>query len=105
MKYKPITDITDQEIEQLWKDIFQINKITFVKRKVDREEVIVGFETTWGMGTEEDPCFDVEDEVTMWSDTFYPPDFQIEEEKVFYQYKQFMIAKGYSEYWKDNPYV
>ncbi len=104
MKYKPITDITDQEIEQLWKDIFNINRITFVKRKVKKNEVDVGFTTTWETGDEQEPYEDIEDTVTMWSDNFEGPDFAVTT-KDYFKYKQFMIAKGYSKYWKDNPYV
>lgn len=101
MKFKPITDITDQEVERLWKDIFNIDKITFIKRKVKRNEVKVGFITSWDTGDEE---IEIEDVITMWSDNFEEPDFLVTS-KDHFKYQQFMIAKGYSKYWKDNPYV
>lgn len=104
MKYKPITDITDQEIERLWKDIFDINKITFIERNIKEDEIEVGFTTTWETGDEQEPYEDIEDTVIMWSDNFYEPDFAVTQ-KDHFKYKQFMIAKGYSKYWKDNPYV
>lgn len=104
MKYKPITDITDQEIEQLWKDIFNVDKITFIKRKVKKNEIEVRFTTTWETGDEQESYEDIEDTVIMWSDNFYEPDFLVKLNDYF-KYQQFMIAKGYSKYWKDNPYV
>jgi len=104
MQYKPITDIKDEEIERLWKDIFQVNKITFIERKIEENEVEVKFETTWGSGTEDDPYFDIEDTITMYPEKFYEPDFLVTLEDHF-KYKQYMIANGYSIYWKDNPYI
>ena len=106
MKYKPLTEITDEEIEQLWKDIFKVNKITFIERNTEENEIEVKFETTWGDGTEEEPYEEIEDTVIMYPDTFDEPEFWIPDmlEKHFI-YRQYMIAKGYSYYWKDNPYV
>lgn len=34
-----------------------------------------------------------------------PEEIHIGEGNELYQYRQFMIAKGYSEFWLDNPYV
>jgi len=104
MKYKPITDMTDQEIEFLWKDIFQINKIISIERNIEENEIEVSFETTWGDGTDDDPYFEMEDTITMYSDGFSNVDFSINEEDKL-KYRQYMIAKGYSMYWKNNPYV
>ena len=106
MKYKPITDITDEEIERLWKDIFKINKITFIERNLEENEIEVRFETIWGDGTEEEPYEEIEDTVIMYSDGFDEPEFWILDilEKHFL-YKQYMMANGYSRYWKNNPYI
>lgn len=104
MKYKPITDITDQEIERLWKDIFDINKITFIERDIKEDEIEVGFTTAWEAGDEDEPYEEIEDTVIMHSDSFDEPDFSVNNEDRW-KYKQYMIAKGYSRYWKDNPYI
>ncbi len=32
-------------------------------------------------------------------------EIRMEEGEVLYKYRQFMIAKGYSEMWLNNPYV
>lgn len=101
MKYKPITEMTDEEIEFLWKDIFDVNRITNIERNIDNNEIEVSFETTWGDKKEQ---FDVEDTITMYSDDFEQPNFSIDSEDVL-KYKQYMIAKGYSMYWKDNKYA
>ena len=46
----------------------------------------------------------VEDTVIMYPDDFDEPDFQLAENDKF-EYRQYMIAKGYSSYWKDNKYT
>lgn len=104
MKYKLITEMTDQEIEFLWKDIFNINKITNIRRNKKDNEIEVSFETTWGDGTEEDPYTNIEDTVIMYSDSFDEPNFSVNSEDRL-KYKQYMIAKGYSKYWKNNKYI
>jgi hypothetical protein len=104
MKYRPITEMTDKEIEFLWKDIFQVNKITSIERNIEDNEIVVGFITTWGDGTKDDPYIDIEDSVIMYSDDFEEPNFPVSSEEKF-KYRQYMIAKGYSKYWKDNPYI
>lgn len=104
MQYKPITNMTDKEIERLWKDIFKVNKITFIERNIEENEIEVRFETTWGDGTEECPFEDMEDTVVMYPDKFYEPDFLVRPEDRL-KYHHYTIAKGYSWYWKDNPYT
>ncbi len=104
MKYRPITDMTDQEIEFLWKDILKINKVIYVKRNIEENKIKVEFESTWGEGTELDPYFDIEDMVIMHPDKFNEMDYPVNLEEKF-KYQQYMIAKGYSKYWKDNPYI
>ena len=101
MKYKQITDMTDQEIEFLWKDIFNVNKIIRIERRINENEIEVSFETSWGNN---DDKIEIEDTVIMYSDDFDEPDFQLAENDKF-EYRQYMIAKGYSSYWKDNKYA
>lgn len=96
--------MTNEEIEFLWKDIYQINKITNIKRNVKNNEIEVRFETTWEDGIDEATYFDIEDTITMYSDDFDEPNFYSDSEDKF-KYRQYMIACGYSMYWKDNPYI
>ena len=104
MKYKKLIEITDQEVIQLWKDIYDVNEVTAIERDKENNLINVSFITTWGEGTEDDPYEDIEDTVTMYSDSFDEPDFS-QNGNEQYQYKKFMIARGYSQYWKDNKYV
>jgi len=105
MQYKPLTRyMTNEEIEVLWKDIFNINEIIFIERDSNNDRIIVKFETIWGSGTEDDPYFKVIDMVVMYSDEFEEPDFLVTNAQRF-KYKQYMIAKGYSKYWEDNSYI
>lgn len=45
------------------------------------------------------------DDVYFLSNESVPKEIHIGEGNKLYQYRQFMIAKGYSEFWLDNPYV
>lgn len=45
------------------------------------------------------------DDIYFLSNDSIPKEIYIGEGNKLYQYRQFMIAKGYSEFWLDNPYV
>lgn len=45
------------------------------------------------------------DDIYLLTNDTVPKEIYIGEGNNLYQYRQFMIAKGYSEIWLDNPYV
>ncbi len=45
------------------------------------------------------------DDIYLVPDDDLLDEIRIEEGEVLYKYRQFMIAKGYSEMWLNNPYV
>lgn len=45
------------------------------------------------------------DDIYLISDDELPEEIPVEECEILYQYRQFMVAKGYSELWLNNPYV
>lgn len=104
--YKLVTEMTNEEITLLWKDIFQINKITNIERRPEDNEIDITFTMIWECEDDNGNNEEVESEdtITMYSDNFENPSFSIKPEDKL-KYKQYMIAKGYSSYWKDNPYV
>lgn len=45
------------------------------------------------------------DDIYLLSDDGLPEEIPMEECEILYQSRQFMVAKGYSELWLNNPYV
>ncbi|MCI9441266.1 MAG: hypothetical protein HFH15_08560 [Ruminococcus sp.] len=45
------------------------------------------------------------DDIYLVPDDDLSDEIRMEEGEVLYKYRQFMIAKGYSEMWLNNPYV
>lgn len=107
MKYKPITKITNGEIKRLLTAMYgdMIKCIVNIKKDFDDESVTVTFVTRgWDDGEGGDETLEFENEITMYSDYYDPPDFSPAQDDRL-KYKQFMIAKGYSMYWQDNPFI
>lgn len=102
MKYRPITDLTDDEVKQIVNEIYEPDSFIKIVRKTDYDEilVIVCDSDGWrehihlrdpfkhGYGFQYDNCT-------------YDYDYD-EHEKMF---EQFCIAKGVCHLLKNNPYL
>lgn len=102
MQFRYLQEMSDEEIKSLWKDIYQIIDVRDIARNSDLNTIDVTLVSEWEAGTGE--VFELEDEITMYTDDFDYPNFSQQGNEIF-KYMQFMIAKGFSSYWKDNPYV
>lgn len=99
IKFKPLTEISHQEIEFILKDLFNAKSVTDISRDEKRQEITLQMTTVWNDGEE----VEIEDEIMM--DCYkidVPFSFSSEDKR---RYQQFLLAKGYHPLLKDNIYL
>lgn len=94
MKYRKLTEITNEEVTELFIVLFDDAHICSINREAKQNIVIVEMTMNWGV----DP---ITDEIVLEDDSIYTSDFAIEQRP----YLQFLLAKGFNHLWKDNMFV
>lgn len=100
LKYRKLTNLTDEEIKFAINDIIHPVSIGEIERDYHRDEIDVDITTDWR--EDGDPAL-ITDAITLkyncicldWID-HNNPDFR---------WKQFLLAKGCNRLLKDNPYL
>jgi hypothetical protein len=106
MKWKRMSEITDEGIKFILKDILGIENLGGRENVDDENSILVTILSKWNYTDDDGKVveYDQEDEIELTSERIEGNDYPIEREEQ-YKYKQYMIAKGYSIYWKENPYI
>lgn len=94
-----MNQMTDKEVRTCMSLLFDGSIIETIKREIKGNAIFVRFTL---MNDYKDTLYDVSllpDGIEQLSDGVRV------KQNGLYLYKQFMIAKGYSEYWKDNIFV
>ena len=114
MKYRPITDLTDDEVKQIVDEIFKPKRIFKITRRKRAKEIEVSIKTDW--------CFyDDDGKKKVYEDTEYVTlkdpfltnggietdknTYDFDSAKHDFMFKQFCLAKGVCCLLKDNPYM
>ncbi|MFR4986969.1 MAG: hypothetical protein ACLUCH_06195 [Lachnospirales bacterium] len=103
MKYRKITDLTDEEIKEAFKIIFEVDNVEVYYRNKRDDFIECSMETIWGNKETKNviidffklSCYGIED---IWND--YP--ISDEEE---YLFEKFLVAKCCYHLQKDNPFL
>lgn len=100
LKYRKLTDLTDEEIKFAINDIIHPESIGEIERDYQRDQIDVDITTDWGEDGEPELITDTisleHDRICLdWID-HNNPDFR---------WKQFLLAKGCNRLLKDNPYL
>ncbi len=99
MKYRKVTSLTDDEIKEVFKVVFDVDNAEIISRNKEEDTVICGFEAVWGediliQDTFEISAYGIED---VGND--YPLDRKQEE-----IIEKFLIARGCYYLQKNNPF-
>ena len=100
LKYRKLTDLTDEEIKFAINDILHPVSIGEIKRDYKWDTIDVDVTTDWGEDGETELITDTisleHDQIHLnWID-YNNPDFR---------WRQFLLAKGCNRLLKDNPYL
>lgn len=91
--------MTEFEIETVLGIIYEDAELTRYERDQESNFIRVFFTFPYKAYSQE-YCIDLLPDEIYINDEFLPQD----KNNQVYQYRQFMIAKGYSDYWKGNLY-
>ena len=100
LKYRKLTDLTDEEIKFAINDIIYPESIGEIERDTEYDTIDVDVTTDWGEGGEVSL---VEDTLTLDHNTIHTPWYSYGNEDL--RWKQFLLAKGCNRLLKDNPYL
>ena len=112
---KKFLDLTDEEVRQIVRDIFQPTKITCIKRSKQYDEITCKIYTEWSTTEDDGTVVDelIPDELTLknpfdYGEEAIQVDFQVNSAD-YKKLKQFCFAKGIYGYaidfLFDNPYI
>ena len=100
LKYKKLTDLTDEEIKFAINDIIHPKSIGEIKRDYRWDIIDVDVTTDWGEPDKEDL---ITDTITLHYDKLSVPWYDYGNAN--YKWRQFLLAKGCNGLLKDNPYL
>lgn len=99
MKYRKVTDLTDEEIKEVFKVVFDVDNTEIISRNKKEDTIICGFDAVWGediliQDTFEISCYGIED---------IGNDYPLSDEDN-HLFQKFLIAKGCHFLQKDNSF-
>lgn len=100
LKYRKLTDLSDEEIKYALNDILHPRSIENIERDEELNCIFVDVETDWGVEGEHDYIIDT---ITLSNEMISVPWFDTGRDN--YKWQQFLLAKGCNELLKDNPYL
>lgn len=100
LKYRKLTDLTDEEIKFAINDIIHPESIGEIVRDGEYDTIDIDVTTDWG---EDGEALLVEDTLTLEHNTIRTPWYSHDNED--FRWKQFLLAKGCNRLLKDNPYL
>lgn len=107
MKFKKMCEMPKKEIEYILKEVcgLEYNELDSIEYDKDNNKINIVVLETWVTKDDDGSLINIEDteEIIMWDNTIEFEHGQIIEEK--YDYKQYILAKGYYYLLKDNKYL
>lgn len=100
LKYRKLTDLTDEEIRFAINDIIHPESIGDIKRDYQRDEIEVDITTDWGESDRPDL---IADSITLTYNKMNVPWYDYGNDN--YRWRQFLLAMGCNELLKNNPYL
>jgi hypothetical protein len=104
-KYRPITDLTDDEIRFIVTEIFNPLEISDIRRDEDAHCVSVTIKTEW---TDDESVYTIDDDVDLYEPNYGPcrirADFGIDSSDIL-ALNQFCLARGCHPLLENNPYL
>lgn len=100
LKYRKLTDLTDEEIKFAINDILHPVSIGEIKRDYKWDTIDVDVTTDWGEDGKEDL---ITDTITLKCNRLIVPWYDHGNDD--YKWRQFLLAKGCNGLIKDNPYL
>lgn len=104
--YKPVTDLTNDEIKFIINKIFNPKAIKNIRRHKRDHYISADIVTTWNCDDEKP--FDVTDELCLYEPGYssceIEVDFSVDADDL-HMWKQFCLAKGCFYLLKDNPFL
>lgn len=103
MKWRKITDLTDEEVKELVFDILEVKKenTNNIERDEDSQEITVDITTTWDGGDE--PDFDITDNITLY---LYDIDVPFGNPNEYtLEYKKWLFAHGVCSLAYNNKFL
>lgn len=97
-------EMTEKEILLIFRIVFPYGKLIRYKRETGYITVYYSLPSD-GEGIKRRVDFLPDDIYLVEPDSGLPDGEPIENGNILYRYGQYMIVKGYSEYWLDNPYI
>ena len=104
MEYKKIAEeIDDDEIKTVMNIIYGNVEVIEVKRLVESNFLVVFFYDRKKCKISKVDL--LPDDVYQYDENTKSDGDVIEDGEIMYEYRQFMIARGYSDYWLNNQYI
>lgn len=100
LKYRKLTDLTDEEIKFAINDIIHPESIGEIVRDYQWDTIDVEVVTDWG---EDEEKHLLTDTITLLHNQLSVPWYDHGNDN--YKWRQFLLAKGCNELLKDNPYL
>lgn len=100
LKYRKLTDLTDEEIKFAINDIIHPVSIGEIVRDREYDTIDIDVTTDWGEDEKEEL---ITDTITLHYNGLSVPWYDYGNND--YRWRQFLLAKGCNELLKDNPYL
>lgn len=105
MKYRKLTDLTDEEVKFIVNEIVKPEKILLIERNLESNYITVLEIQKWQFEDDDGSIsfYEDEDELMLYESKLQA-DFSLTlEEK--HLYLQYLLSKGCNYLFKDNPYI
>ncbi len=98
-------DMSDKEVVVILHLVYPFSRVEKIIRNYDSNSINVKYSLLKEEYKVMHQINFLPDDIYLFTDDDPPDETRMEESDALYQYHQFMIAKGYSEMWLNNPYV
>lgn len=106
MKFRMMSkEMLDSEIEQVLHMVFPFAQIKEIVRVTQTNYIHVSYFFSEESGDKYHQINFLPDDIYLIDDEDFLDEVLVEQTEVIYRYRQFMLAKGYSEMWLNNPFI
>lgn len=106
MEFKAMADImSDKEVALILRLVEPFSRVEKIIRNYESNSINVHYSILREQNKMQHQINFLPDDIYLVPDDDLSEEIRMEEGEVLYKYRQFMIAKGYSETWLNNPYV
>lgn len=104
MNFKPMSEMTEDEVKMIIERILGVDlvEIKSIDKDFEENELIVTILSKWQYIDDDgiEKSINDEEEIIFGSDNV-----KLDGGGNNFEYQQYTVAKGYSELWKNNPYL